>query len=282
MNPNDRDISDIRYRPLIDVETADRCRHLVMREPNQIISVKLPEEMLPARASGYGRPKGNFVATDDAVFMTYYEYNFNPPESRKLLAEYRREYDSKPQPQSIQLYKVADNGSLELVNRFDWIRPVWDTAYSQYRGEGVFLKWVSGISPPVFNLLWYFFDDELYDLSRRHMGMVPAYAKIIRELRPHYGLLNYILSGAMVAFVFWHGRPRRTSWTGLSVWLIIVGAFNLAGLLTYLGLNHTPVIKCPVCGKQRGLEKPNCIQCGNNLPTPQPKPTDLIQPGACI
>jgi len=38
---------------------------------------------------------------------------------------------------------------------------------------------------------------------------------------------------------------RRTSWGKLILWLIIVGAFNLAGLLTYLGLNHTPGNKMP-------------------------------------
>jgi len=79
-----------------------------------------------------------------------------------------------------------------------------------------------------------------------------------------------------MAFALWHGWPRRTSWGKLILWLIIVGAFNLAGLLTYLALNHTPVIKCPACGKKRGLEMDNCSQCGSPLPIPQRKPTDLI------
>ena len=80
----------------------------------------------------------------------------------------------------------------------------------------------------------------------------------------------------MMAFALWHGWARRTSWVKLILWLIIVGAFNLAGLLTYLALNHTPVIKCPACGKKRGLEMNNCSQCGRPLPIPQRKPTDLI------
>jgi len=80
----------------------------------------------------------------------------------------------------------------------------------------------------------------------------------------------------MMGFALWHGWSRRTSWSKLFLWLIIVGAFNLAGLLTYLALNHTTVIKCPACGKKRGLERFNCIRCGSGLPVPQRRPTDLI------
>jgi len=62
----------------------------------------------------------------------------------------------------------------------------------------------------------------------------------------------------------------------LIFWVILAGLLNLAGVLTYLALNHTPVIKCPACGKKRGLEMDNCPQCGSPLPIPQRKPTDLI------
>ncbi len=278
MNPKDRDISDIRYRPLIDCETADRSHHLIMRESNHIITVKLPEQMWPTQMFGYWKSKVNFAATGNAVFLEYYERGFNPPQSHKLLEQYQREYNSKPRPQSLQLYKVADGGKLELVNQFDWIRPLWDTPYPPDHRE-IYKKWVSKITPPVFNLLWYLFGDDLYELSRRGMGMVQVYAVIITEIQPRCSFLNYILSVAMMAFALWHGWSRRTSWGRLILWLIIIGAFNLAGLLTYLGLNHTPVIKCPVCGRKRGLEKSNCVQCGNTLPVPQRRPTDLIQPG---
>jgi hypothetical protein len=108
------------------------------------------------------------------------------------------------------------------------------------------------------------------------MDLTQVYVKLIMELRPRYSFFNYLLSAAMMAFALWHGLARRTSWIKLVLWLIIVGAFNLAGLLTYLALNHTPVIKCPICGKKRGLEEPNCIRCGNPLPIPQRRPTDLI------
>jgi hypothetical protein len=45
MNPKDRDSNDIQYRPLVDCWTADCRHHLIMREPNQTLTVELPEQM---------------------------------------------------------------------------------------------------------------------------------------------------------------------------------------------------------------------------------------------
>jgi hypothetical protein len=108
------------------------------------------------------------------------------------------------------------------------------------------------------------------------MGMMRGYAAIIVEARPGYSYLNYALSAAMLAFALWHGWARRTSWGRMLCWFAVVALFGIAGLLTYLALNHTPVIKCPICGKKRGLERFNCVRCGDILPVPQRKPTDLI------
>jgi DNA-directed RNA polymerase subunit RPC12/RpoP len=80
----------------------------------------------------------------------------------------------------------------------------------------------------------------------------------------------------MMVIAFWHGWARRTSWGKLFVWLVVVGAFNLAGLLAYLALNHTAVIKCPVCGRRRGLERVDCVRCGAELPVPERRKLDLI------
>jgi len=275
-NPRDRDDSDIQYRPLIDCRTADQKHHLIMREPNQILTVETPRQWI-VETPDKRQSDMDFTATGDAVFLRYREEHFNPPKSQKLLEQYNREYESKPQPQSIQLYKVAGDGKLELVSRFDWTKPVPVAEISYHIDrEKIFLKWASKTSPPAFDLLMILFGDGLYKFSREGMGLMQDYVRIIIYLRPGYSFLNYVLSAAMAAFALWHGWARRTSWGKLILWLIVVGAFNLAGLLTYLGLNHTPVIKCPVCGKKRGLETPNCIRCGGPLPIPQRKPTDLI------
>jgi hypothetical protein len=78
----------------------------------------------------------------------------------------------------------------------------------------------------------------------------------------------------MTAIAFLHAWPRRTHWAALTGWMILVAAFNLAGLLTYLALNHTAVIRCPSCNKRRGLTRPNCPACRQPLPTPPPRDCD--------
>jgi hypothetical protein len=278
MNPKDRDSSDIQYRPLIDCQTTDHKHHLIMREPNQILTVELPEQMQTKQTSEYRPSKVDFTATSNALFLKYHEGRFNPPESYKLMEQYSREYDSKPQPQSLQLYKVADDGKLELVKQFDWIRPVWEEPYPKDRRETI-MGWASITSPPVFDLLWYLFGDRLYKFGREGvsmMRMMQAYASIITECRPRYSSLNCVLSAAMMVIAFWHGWSRRTSGGKLFVWLVVVGVFNLAGLLAYLALNHTAVIKCPVCGRRRGLERVDCVRCGAELPVPERRKFDLI------
>jgi hypothetical protein len=282
-NPKDQSDSGIRYRPLIDCRTKDGKHNLIMREPNQILTVDLPEQR---------RNNADFTATSEAIFVQYREKNYNPPESPELVKKYNLEYNSKPQPHSVQLYKVVDEGKLALVNRFDWTKPVPDLNSMRPRGLDqweIYQKWMSKTSPPMFDLLWYLFGDALDKLRSEGTGMMREYADMIMQFRPgrikfmeyeqnrgNWSPGNYLLSAVMMVFALWHGWARRTSWVKLILWLIIVGAFNLAGLLTYLGLNHTPVIKCPICGKKRGLESLACIRCGSNLPIPQRRPTDLI------
>ena len=221
-----------------------------MREPNQMLTMELPERLQePNQTFGWRQSCLDFTATDKTIFVQYRERNFNPPTSAKLLEQYEQEYNSKPQSQSIQLYKVIDDGKLELVNRFDWTRPVLATSLlSNY--EATFRKLLTTASPPAFDLLWSLLGNSLYKILSEGTGMMQGYAELTMEFRPHYSSLNYVLSTMMIGFAIWHGWARRTLWVKLILWLIIVGAFNLAGLLTYLALNHTPVIKCPACGKK--------------------------------
>ena len=99
---------------------------------------------------------------------------------------------------------------------------------------------------------------------------------MIPELQPPKSFWNWLIIIAMAGFAFMHAWPRRTSRPKLIFWLLFILAFNLAGLLTYLALNHTPIIKCPACGRRRGLGKVNCAQCGAELPAPKRRKLDLI------
>ena len=282
-NPKGLSATGIKYRPLIDCRTKDKKHHLILREPNQVLTVDLPEQW---------RDNADFTATSETIFVKYRERNYNPPKSFKFAEQYELEYNSKPQPHSVQLYKVVDDGKLALVNRFDWTRPVPDSNSLRPRTVDhweIYQKWMSKTSPPMFDLLWYLFGDSIDKLRREGTGMMREYAGVIMQFRPshtefmqyeqyqgNWSPANYLLSAVMMVFALWHGWARRTSWVKLVSWLFIVGLFNLAGLLTYLALNYTPVIKCPICGKKRGLETLNCVRCGGALPKPQRKPTDLI------
>jgi hypothetical protein len=282
-NPKDQKASDIHYRPLLVCQTKDNKYHLIMREPNQILAIDLPEQW---------QKKVNFTATSNAIFVKYNETNYNPPQSPELAEQYNREYFNKPQPQSVQLYKVVDNGTLTQVSRFGWMRPVPDiNAPRRYNTDQwwIYQKWVSKTSPPMFDLVWYLCGDTLDKLHQERIGMMKNYIELIMQFRPSrtefrqfeqtqedWSPTNCLLSAVMMGFALWHGFSRRTSWPKLISWLVLVGLFNLAGFLTYLALNHTSLIKCPACGKRRGLEMDNCVQCGSPLPIPQRKPTDLI------
>lgn len=99
-------------------------------------------------------------------------------------------------------------------------------------------------------------------------GLVRGYVELITNSYPRNLTASIALSVVMMLLTLWHGWSRKNNRLSLALWVILVGLFNVAGLLTYLALNHTTLIKCPACGKRRNLEKPNCIHCRAELPLP--------------
>jgi hypothetical protein len=95
---------------------------------------------------------------------------------------------------------------------------------------------------------------------------------------------NELYSGILIiqnlyqSLRFLHGWLRRTHIAKLIFWVVFVFLFNLPGFLTYLALNHTPVIQCANCGKKRGLLQDACCRCGTALALPKAKETDLVMP----
>jgi len=263
----------IRYRPLMHCATKDGKHHLIMREPNEILTVDVPRE--------WDSRSVKFAATDSDVFVRCTKSDFRPPVQREQSPKaweqylYLREYNSKPQKRSEQLYKVDDKGGLELIARFDWVRPPHEV---RIRDDWVKAQ-ICTVSPPAYDLAWYLFEGELLRIKDVRTGVMPGYAGIVVDWRPRYNPTNWVFSITMMIVSFLHGWSRRNSLARLIFWLVLVGLFNLAGLLTYLAMNHTPVIKCPVCGKKRGLERVDCVRCGSVLPQPERKKTDLILAG---
>jgi len=260
------------YRPAIQCQTEDGKHYLIMQEPEQQVAVNIPEDW----QSDFVR----LTATKKDVFLNYNgrspvfsrEYLTSP----KLIQQWIEKIKGKPTNHWVELYKVDDAGNLELRNRFDWTTPPpkgRNTIMHPLRK----LQWyVNSTSTVLYDIVWEVFGQSLRQKSRSSESFIAGCSEIIVQGRPFNSVLNWVLSVLMMGFALWHGWPRRTNLYKLIFWIIFVGIFNLAGLLTYLALNHTVVIKCTVCDKRRGLERIDCVRCGKQLPLPQRSQLDLI------
>ncbi len=265
---------EIKYRPLLVCFTKDKKIHLIMQNTQQKITTNIPSDW-----ADWFESNMMITATDTDIFLyrRASEAKAPPPlwKSQEALVQYWRQYNSKPHKNWVELYKIGDAGGLTLVNRFDWTRPA--TGITERKDFSEQIKgYVTKFSPPLYDLAWHFFAEKIWQRARHGSGMTQAYADIIQSFRPGNKAVNWILTIAMTAFALWHSWARRTSWPKLIFWLAVVAAFNLAGLLTYLALNHTAVIKCPVCGNHRGLARLDCVRCGTELPKPEQRELDLI------
>lgn len=126
-------------------------------------------------------------------------------------------------------------------------------------------------SPPVFYGVNKIIENHTADIIRMFPedkeGMIRGYIELITNSYPRNLSVCIALSVVMMLLALWHGWSRKNRFS-FALWLILVGLFNIAGLLTYLALNHTQLIKCSACGKKRNLEKETCIKCGAALPLP--------------
>ena len=128
-----------------------------------------------------------------------------------------------------------------------------------------------------------------YDISNRYFTKflgnplndpVPTLSGIIVVMlyyfSPYYIPVCCLLSLLLAGIVFLHGWPRRRSMASLIGWVVFTFLFNIVGLLVYLALNFTPVIKCHNCNKKRGLTTPKCPHCGAELSVAVPGRLSII------
>jgi DNA-directed RNA polymerase subunit RPC12/RpoP len=269
---------DENCRPFIDCKLQDKSHHLILMNPVQYLTISIPAEW----ANWYER-KIEITATKQGVFLhrAWAQRKPRPIHIRtKQYEAWAKEYFGKPISMSDELYKVNEDGSLQLINSFSRTKPASKQTISLEKSPTITRSaqtFLRAFSSPLYAVAFNTFEVEILDELSKPSNLLSALsAVLIQELHPNKMLPNLLLSGIFALAALWHGWARRTSWGKLILWLIIIGVFNLAGLLTYLALNHTPVIKCPACGRKRGLEMDNCSRCGSPLPIPQRKPTDLI------
>jgi len=265
----------IPYRPLIKCLTEDGKLHLIMKNPDEKLTVTVDDDWWIQTLS--------FTATTQDIFLLHHDTEKRLPKaylkSPKLSTEWFLKFRGKPYKLWIELYRVDNQGELNLLNRYDWTVPARPGRVRVVEASSPWIKikrYAYQFSTPLYDLAWYLLGGEFRVYSDRSNDFLSGFVDIAAELRPGNSILNWVLALAMVGFAFWHGWPRQTSRAKLIFWLAFTLVFNLAGLLTYLALNHTPIIKCSSCGKSRGLSQVNCVRCGTELPAPERRKLDLI------
>jgi hypothetical protein len=275
LKPGEKEYIDPeKYRPLLLCRTEDGKYHLILREPRHQLSIGI----------GIGFPGASVTATKKNIFVRNYWSDWMPPAdiagSRELYDKWLQERRGKPRNLWVELYKVDNQGGLELLNRYDWTVPDPSMPVVKARDPRPAVKrYVSQFSPPFYDYVLRLLGRKFWSRALNYQNRGDFFyslARVIMDIQPYGGVINRVLSALMMVFVFLHGWPRRTSWAKFVSWLVFVGLFNLAGLLTYLALNHTAVVKCPVCDKRRGLARVDCVRCRAELPAPERGKLDLI------
>lgn len=264
----------IKYRSTIRIATEDEKQHLIMKNPEQTLTIKTPDDQWSNNL--------HLTATTEGIFLIHSDNENRMPaaylKSPKSYLQWIQKFEGKPYKRWIELYKVDNQANIHLINRYEWTVP--DKFLPKIRRRSLMPRTqhaAIAFSAPLYDLACFLLGPEFF-IQRYRTGndFVSGSIRTIVGIRPGNSLLSWVLGLAMVGFAFWHGWPRQTSRAKLIFWLTFTLVFNLAGLLTYLALNHTPIIKCSVCGKSRGLAQVNCVRCGAELPAPQRGKLDLI------
>ncbi len=267
--------------PSIQCQTEDGRLYLITLDPEKTLAINFPKDWLKEGSHPLSVTKaGVFLRRRSNIFMNMpEEYRDSRMywKNLKLISQWLEKIRKEPTHHWVELYKVDNQGDLELVKHYDWTEPPYNNPNPsvEYTMEKTTRLYVCSVSPTLYDLLW-----KIYGMSAQKLYRENTFSGFLLQttyqLGPNSSILNWILTALMTSLVILHAWPRRTTWHRLIFWTIFTLAFNLAGLLTYLALNHTTVIKCKACGKRRGLETTECIRCKAELPTPQKRETNLI------
>jgi len=250
------------YRPMILCYTEENTVFTILRDPAEVIQIKMPEDS-KARIS-------SVTATHEKIYMRAFNFGLNPPkeiaQNSRAYAKWIRDRRKKPIEHAEELYQVDSDGQITLINKFEWTRQ--PTQRGVNRREKI-QRLLSKTSPAFYDILVGFF----IKFFRRPLTYNQDFYQLFRTLlqfAPSYNPFSYLLSILVAGIVFFHAWPRRTSLASLIAWIIFAASFNIVGLLVYLALNYTPTIQCQKCNKRRGLNRPQCPHCGTDLPSNAP------------
>ena len=262
------------YRPLIVSQLDEHTYRLVLRDPAQNITVSVPEAW--DEWGGYCR----FAATKTGLFMVRYwnDYPRQPDsyyESPKEYQQWVKEYYSVKKRQWTELYGVDAQGHLEKLKALSWKQtrlrdtPIFSAQSWTAR------RWVQCLSPGLC-IAGY---KQLHAQYSSSMDYRERFLYFILRMMPQGPWDCLIPTILFAGAALWHGRPRWTSKAQATFWVVFVLCLNLAGLLVYLALNHTPVVQCTSCHNKRGLSKDACTRCRSPLPVPEHTRPHLLSLG---
>jgi len=255
-------------RQLLHCQTRDGAYHVILRDPNQSVTVRVPDEWRQWLGNYY-----QFAVKEQGLFLRrdWTEYPARPAfAGSKWMTEYLRATKN----QWVELYRVSETGALDLVNRYSWTVPSEnpDVAYVEVRDPRSYVQpYVTAFSGLAYDLAW----TALWPWASTSEWWGQG-GQLLYELRPGYRVSSWLITTVLLVLTFLHARARCTSKTTLVFWLLFVALLNLAGFLVYWALNHTAVIRCDACGKRRGLGQIDCIRCGAPPPAPEHGKLDLI------
>jgi hypothetical protein len=266
------------YRPMIVLPSNDKT-HLVLQEPNQLITVSLPKAWNQVAVN---QCLWSATKTDVLMKRTWIDFRAGPayPSSFELQQAWFKEYDSTKKRSWTELYRVDAAGGLEKLETFSWVESQVNVRHRiNIRPQWTIYTGVKSFSPGVYaSTPWLIGRQKLqaYYQSTGY-GHKPFFFFLLM-LSPQHFWDFLIPSLIFTAVAFWHGRSRWTSKVQMTFWLVLVFCFNLAGLLTYLALSQTPLIRCTACHKKRGLAEDACSRCHAPLPLPEHTRPHLVSP----
>ncbi|MDI6448581.1 hypothetical protein [Anaerobaca lacustris] len=259
-----------RTRPLLHCRTSDEVHHLILKDPDHRIAVATPPEWQQWYVNHC-----EFAATKESVFLrrTWLDY---PAPPARINPDWWTEFQRTPKNQSVELYRVDETGGLDLVNRYSLTLPGGPGTIREADPPSHVKRFVTAFSPLLFDLFWLPFPAGFWQNLLQRSEFAREFILGVLRMRAQYSVWSLLVTAAMLALTFRHGRPRRTSWGRLAFWLVFVALLNLTGFLVYWALNHTPTMACPACGKRRGMSRIDCVHCRAALPTPEHGQLDLI------
>ena len=268
---------DVSLRGAIVVNEPQRY-HLIIDNPRETIAIDIPDEYSQVRHSV------NILRDGDDFYVEVSGLKGAPVDKndRAALLKWIEETRGKPTERWEVLYRLGGERELEFLARNDWTRPADVIGERQDPWERVeeFKKYTTAAAPAFFGPMSKWRTEAKYKYRNDYKNFfIRGLDEILIYTAPTNMLYCLVLSLLSACAAAYHGWGRRRSAAGLIGWIVFVGVFNVAGLLTYLAMNHRRVLKCSACGKKRHLIGDTCIRCGGGLPAPERRQTDLVFAG---